>query len=140
MVVPGSHKSLFERPRELFNNGVLESLEQLPAGVENITPRAGDMVVMNELVTHGALPWTPRDRRRLILVLRYMPQYSRAPDIPEAVQRRLTPEVLELTSHAGYQDVKKIVRREAAAARLSRRARGDESKQERRERVVVRNG
>ena len=116
VVVPGSHKSLFERPRELFNNGVVESLEQFPAGVENITPRAGDMVVMNELVTHGALPWTPRDRRRLILVLRYMPQYSRAPDIPEAVQRRLTPEVLELTSHAGYQDVKKIVRRETAAA------------------------
>ena len=114
VVVPGSHKSLFERPPELFNNGVLETLEQLPAGVENITPRAGDMVVMNELVTHGALPWTPRDRRRLILVLRYMPQYSRAADIPEAVQRRLTPEVRELTSHAGYQDVKKIVRRETA--------------------------
>ena len=74
------------------------------------------MVVMNELVTHGALPWTPRDRGRMILVLRYMPQYSRAPDIPEAVQRRLTPEVRELTSHAGYQDVRKIVRHETVAA------------------------
>ena len=53
-----------------------------PRGVENITPGGGDMVVMNELVTHGALPWTPRDRRRMILVLRYMPQYSRAPRHP----------------------------------------------------------
>ena len=80
---------------------MVETLDQLPAGVENITPGGGDMVVMNELVTHGALPWTPRDRRRMILVLRYMPQYSRAPDIPEAVQRRLAPDTLELTTHAG---------------------------------------
>ena len=116
LVVPGSHKSMFERPPELFNNGVVETLEQLPAGVENITPRAGDMVVMNELVTHGALPWTPRDRMRMILVLRYMPQYSRGADFPEAVQRRLTPDTLELTSHAGYQDVKEIVRRDTTAA------------------------
>ena len=98
-----------------FNNGVVETLDQLPAGVENITPRAGDMVVMNELVTHGALPWTPRDRMRMILVLRYMPQYSRAADIPEAVRQRLTPDTLELTSHAGYQEVKEILRRDAAA-------------------------
>ena len=114
-VVPGSHKSMFERPAEMFNNGVVETLEQLPPGVENITPRAGDMVVMNELVTHGALPWTPRDRQRMILVLRYMPQYSRAPEIPEAVQRRLNRETLELTSHAGYQDVKEIARGSEAA-------------------------
>ena len=115
LVVPGSHKSMFERPAEMFNNGVVETLDQLPPGVENITPRAGDMLVMNELVTHGALPWTPRDRQRMILVLRYMPQYSRAPEIPEAVQRRLTRETLELTSHAGYQDVKEIARGSEAA-------------------------
>ena len=114
-MVPGSLKSVFERPAEMFNNGVVEILEQLPPGVENITPRAGDMVVMNELVIHGALPWTPRDRQRMILVLRYMPQYSRAPEIPEAVQRRLTRETLELTSHAGYQDVKEIARGSEAA-------------------------
>ena len=116
LVIPGSHKSMFERPPELFCNGVIESLDQLPEGVVNITPRAGDMVVMNELVTHGALPWTPRDRMRMILVLRYMPQYSRAPDLPEAVQRRLTPDVLELTRRAGYQEIKEIVRRGAAAS------------------------
>ena len=40
VVVPGSHKSLFERPPELFNNGVLETLEQLPAGNREHHPRA----------------------------------------------------------------------------------------------------
>ena len=116
LVVPGSHKSLFERPRELFNHGVIETLEQLPVGVENITPKAGDMVVMNELVTHGALPWTPRDRMRMILVLRYMPQYRPAADLPAAIQQRLAPDTLELTSQAGYTDVKEIVRRYAPPA------------------------
>ena len=114
LVVPGSHKSMFERPPELFNNGTVETLDALPEGVVNITPRAGDMVVMNELVTHGVLPWTPRghDRTRMILVLRYVPQYQRNRELPEAIQRRLAPDTLELTSPAGYQDVKEIVRRD----------------------------
>ena len=118
LVVPGSHKSMFERPPELFNNGVIETLDGLPDGVRNITPRAGDMVVMNELVTHGVLPWTPRgrDRMRMILVLRYVPQYQRSGDLPDAIQRRLAPDTMELTRHAGYQDVKQIVRRDMAAS------------------------
>ena len=118
LVVPGSHKSMFERPPELFNNGTIETLDALPEGVVNVTPRAGDMVVMNELVTHGVLPWTPRghDRTRMILVLRYVPQYQRNRDLPEAIQRRLSPDTLELTSHAGYQDVKEIVRRDTTAS------------------------
>ena len=114
LVVPGSHKSMFERPPELFNHGMIETLDALPEGVVNITPRAGDMVVMNELVTHGVLPWTPRDRGRMILVLRYVPQYQRSRDLPEAIQRRLSADTLELTSQAGYQDVKEIVRRDTA--------------------------
>ena len=114
LVVPGSHKSMFERPPELFNHGMIETLDALPEGVVNITPRAGDMVVMNELVTHGVLPWTPRDRGRMILVLRYVPQYQRSRDLPEAIQRRLSADTLELTSQAGYEDVKEIVRRDTA--------------------------
>ncbi len=114
VVVPGSHKSMFERPPELFNHGMVETLDEVPEGVVNITPRAGDMVVMNELVTHGVLPWTPRDRGRMILVLRYVPQYQRNRDLPEAIQRRLTADTLELTSQAGYQDMKEIVCRGAA--------------------------
>ena len=107
---------MFERHPELFNDGMIETLDRLPEGVQNITPRAGDMVMINELVTHGVLPWIPRDRMCMILVLRYVPQYQRNADLPEAIRRRLTPDTLERTRHAGYQDVKEIVRRDAAAS------------------------
>ncbi len=109
LVIPGSHKSMFERPRHLFNEGVIETLEDVPEGVVNVTPRAGDIVIMNELVTHGALPWRPHDRARMILVLRYMPQYNGNDDVPAAVRTRLTPHTRELVARAGYADVKEIV-------------------------------
>lgn len=48
LVVPGSHKSLFDRPRHLFQNGLIENRDHIPEGVVNITPKAGDIVVMNE--------------------------------------------------------------------------------------------
>ena len=109
LVVPGSHKSMFERPPELFNNGVIESLEELPDGVVNVTPKAGDILVMNEAVTHGALPWMPKDRWRIFLVLRYRLQYRDSRELPDAIKSRLAPDVLELTDRAGFTDVKGIV-------------------------------
>jgi hypothetical protein len=110
LVIPGSHKSMFDRPRHLFNNSLVEDPFNLPDGVVNIRPKAGDFVIMNELVTHGALPWLSKDRMRMILVLRYHPQYTGGSELPEAIQKRLSPETLELTSRAGYQDVKEIVK------------------------------
>ena len=68
---------------------------------------------MNELVTHGALPWLSKDRMRMILVFRYHPQYTGGSELPKAIQKCLSPETLELTSRAGYQDVKEIVKRDA---------------------------
>ena len=109
LVVPGSHKSMFDRPRHLFQNGLIEDGDNLPEGIVNITPKAGDIVIMNELVTHGTLPWTPKDRMRMILVLRYQPQYKGGGELPEAIKNRLSSETLELSQRAGYQDVKKIV-------------------------------
>ena len=116
LVVPGSHKCMFARPSELFNNSVIESLEELPEGVVNVTSKAGDFVVMNELVTHGALPWLPKDRMRIMLVLRYRPQFRDSADLPEAIKGRLAPETLELTAWAGHTDVKEIVRRDNVAS------------------------
>ena len=58
LVVPGSHKSEFDRPLQLFNQGRIE--EEVPLGVVNITPAAGDVVIMPECVTHGVLPWESR--------------------------------------------------------------------------------
>lgn len=112
LVVPGSHKSMFKRPAHLFQNGLVEDGDNLPEGVVNICPKAGDFVIMNELVTHGVLPWTSPDRIRMILVLRYHPQYKGGGDLPEAIQNRLSPETRELTAKAGYQDVKEIVKRD----------------------------
>ena len=108
LVIPGSHKSMFDRPGHLFQNGLIENCDHIPEGVVNITPKAGDIVVMNELVTHGTLPWTPKDRMRMILVLRYHPQYAGRSELPQAIQQRLSPETLELTARAGYQDQKEI--------------------------------
>ncbi len=115
LVVPGSHKSMFGRPRHLFQNGLIENRDEMPEGVVNITPKAGDIVVMNELVTHGALPWTPKDRMRMILVLRYHPQYTGGSELPQAIQKRLSPETRELAARAGYGEVKEIVKRDNIA-------------------------
>ena len=74
-VVPGSHKAAFDRPETLFNNGIWAELNDLPAGVVNVTPRAEDVIFMTEMLAHGTLWWKPTDRQRRILVLRYRPQY-----------------------------------------------------------------
>ncbi|MXX15196.1 MAG: hypothetical protein F4Z86_17425 [Gemmatimonadetes bacterium] len=63
----------------------------------------------------GALPWTPKDRMRMILVLRYHPQYAGRSELPQAIQQRLSPETLELTARAGYQNKKEIATRNGIA-------------------------
>ena len=111
LVVPGSHKSMFDRPPAMFHNGLIEDLNDLPEGVVNVTPKAGDIVIINELVTHGVLPWTPKDRNRMILVLRYQPQYKGG-DFPDAIKKRLSPETCELIAKGSYKDRKAIVDQE----------------------------
>lgn len=116
IVVPGSHKSGFERPLDLFYPDN-EITEEVPAGVENICPRAGDAVIISELLTHGTLPWKPADRDRRTLVLRYLPQhYGATLDLPEEIRERLSPETLELMEVAGYNHVKEIVKSRKNAA------------------------
>ena len=112
LVVPGSHKAAFERPEELFNKGDIKDASNLPEGVINLTPRAGDVLIISELLTHGILPWTPPDRIRRILVLRYAPQHSRSGGgLPEAVKERLSPETIELMEPAHYTHTKEIAKR-----------------------------
>ena len=112
LVVPGSHKAAFQRPPGLFNGGVMADREELPPGVVNVTPRAGDAVVMTAMLAHGALQWRPRDRQRRTLVLRYRPQYKGRPSIPDEIQQRLSPEVRELIEPAHYTHVKEIVKQD----------------------------
>jgi ectoine hydroxylase-related dioxygenase (phytanoyl-CoA dioxygenase family) len=110
LVVPGSHKSNFQRPPELFNNGTVEHLENLPPGVINITPKAGDFVIMPELMTHGTLTWQPKNRQRRSLVLRYRPQYKGQRFLPDAIIERLSPETQELTETAHYTHTKEVAK------------------------------
>ena len=119
-VVPGSHKAAFDRPETLFNDGMMAVLDDLPAGVVNVTPRAGDVIVMTEMLAHGTLQWKPTDRQRRTLVLRYRPQYrnrrgaeiERVTVAPKAIQERLSPQVGELMDYAHYIDVKEIAKEE----------------------------
>ena len=115
MVLPGSHKSNFKRPKSLFNEGTVT--DELPAGVVNVTPRAGDMVIMPEAMTHGILPWKPQDRIRRILVLRYRPQHRDGGiDVPEGIRKLLSPQTQKLIETAHYTHVKEIAKKKRAAA------------------------
>jgi hypothetical protein len=90
--VPGSHRSQFSRPRTLFgplgrheeewaakdwsqSSASLEShsppWHNVPEGLVNLCPSAGDFIVMPEATCHGILPWRNRERGRRILSLRF---------------------------------------------------------------------
>ena len=81
----------------------------------NVTAKAGDALVITEALTHGALPWNPKDRMRMILVLRYVPQYAGNDHIPESVKSRLAPETLELIAKTDYGTQKEIVGEERSS-------------------------
>jgi len=110
LVVPGSHKAEFERPPSLFNGGVITEHEDLPAGVVNVTPQAGDAVIMTEMLVHGTLQWKPEGRLRRTLVLRYRPQFKGQTAVPDVLQDRLSPQTKELMANAHYTHVKEIVK------------------------------
>ncbi len=112
LVVPGSHKAEYDRPEHIFNNGTIDNVDNIPQGVENITPKAGDIVIISELLTHGALPWKPKDRYRCILTLRYRPQHRGESRVSEEVRERLSPETLELIAQADHTHTKEIVKKD----------------------------
>lgn len=61
------------RWREVFDyHGVLPQ-ESLDHGMKNICPRAGDVLVMPESLTHGVLPWLPKDRARYAMLMTITP-------------------------------------------------------------------
>jgi ectoine hydroxylase-related dioxygenase (phytanoyl-CoA dioxygenase family) len=115
IVLPGSHKAAFPRPEGLFNNGLMHTVDDLAPGVVNITPKAGDIIVTSELMTHGILEWQPKDRIRRIIVLRYKPQYAGlVQSYPDEIIARLSPETQELIETNHFTHVKDIVKEETA--------------------------
>ena len=77
------------------------------------------MVIISELVTHGALSWVPRDRDRRFLTLRYMQQHESVRGglrrFSAEVCARLSADTLELAEPASFEHTKEIVRREGVA-------------------------
>ena len=113
IVIPGSHKSEFERPSNLLTLDDADGIDPKPHSVfTNITPRAGDVVLISELLTHGVLRWRPTDRDRRLLVLRYKPQYMGKSSFSQAILDKLSAETLELISSAPYHHIKDIVKRD----------------------------
>lgn len=104
IILPGSHKSKFTRPPHLFGDWSRDKQPDpatdskidwgaVPDGpptagaspgiglhktlVANITPQAGDILIMPEATCHGVLPWrAPAGQRRRILSLRFHIQHG----------------------------------------------------------------
>ena len=56
IVIPGSHKSEFDRPKQLLTLDEADGVDPIDDPVfVNITPKAGDIVIISELLTHGVL-------------------------------------------------------------------------------------
>ncbi len=118
VVVPGSHKAQFQRPAGFFIPENPDADPDPHPAVLNITPRAGDVVIMSELMTHGALHWKPKDRDRRVQFMRYVPQFVGITDdnlpfpFSDAILARLSPETRELIEFAPRNCVKDVVKRD----------------------------
>ena len=120
IVLPGSHKAHFDRPRGMFYLDAEDDEDRdyvahtVSPGVHNVCARAGDVVIMPEHLTHGALTWKPRDRDRRFLIMRHTVQHmitrQRRP-VPDAIRQRLDPETIDLIELAPYYEYKDIVKK-----------------------------
>ena len=123
VLVPGSHRSLLIRSsevsRSLFNNGEFFSDGCLTQGVVNVSPRAGDVVIVNEELTHGTMKWNSTDRDRIAFLLGCGPQHVVGPqlteDYPQQMFDKLSPETREFLEMAPVRHTKEIVNRENGA-------------------------
>lgn len=117
VVLPGSHKSRFERPDKLFFPNPDDTDAELHPALVNVTPKAGDAVIITEMLTHGVLVWKPKDRDRRFLILRYKPHYFQddrgiREAFPQEVMARLSPETQALAAYGSYWEEKNLVKRD----------------------------
>jgi hypothetical protein len=104
--IPGSHKSHFPRPPHV-------DITDGPPVVDNVSVKAGDVVLFTEALCHGALKWTLDTPRRSVFV-RYCTSYaSWSPGAAplEEYRERIPEELYELKQRAGFQHRKKVVER-----------------------------
>ena len=67
--VPGSHKSNYRPPRSIL------SVEDDLGCVQCIAAPAGSVVIFNEALVHGTLPWKRSDRMRRSILFKYSPGF-----------------------------------------------------------------
>jgi ectoine hydroxylase-related dioxygenase (phytanoyl-CoA dioxygenase family) len=67
--VPGSHKSNYRPPRSVV------ALEDDLGCVQQLAAGPGSLVIFNEALVHGTLPWEPSDRERRSVLFKYSPGY-----------------------------------------------------------------
>ena len=83
--------------------------EHRKIGMTPICPKAGDMMIMPEAMTHGVMPWIPTDRPRYVLGLRYQSQHLGGSQTwPDGILERLSPNTRELLQHCHYTYTKGI--------------------------------
>ena len=114
VVLPGSHKAEFDRPEGIFFPDVNDRHPKLHPALKNITPKAGDAIVLTELTSHGVLVWQPTDRDRRFLILRDKTQYfqderGKRQPFSDQIMANLSSKTKELVQLADYSHVKEIV-------------------------------
>ena len=67
--IPGSHKSNYRPPQSVV------SLENDLGCVRQIVASAGSVIIFNEALVHGTLPWTCSDRFRRSILFKYSPGF-----------------------------------------------------------------
>ena len=93
--------------------------EHRKIGMTPICPRAGDMMIMPEAMTHGVMPWIPTDRPRYVLGLRYQSQHLGGSQTwPDGILEKLSPNTRELLQHAHYAYTKGIARQRSVDVRV----------------------
>jgi ectoine hydroxylase-related dioxygenase (phytanoyl-CoA dioxygenase family) len=73
--IPGSHKSLFKTPPDLFK------IENNPL-VKNVSMKAGDALIFSEALTHGTMPWMNKTGERRSVLMKYCPGYMQWAQAP----------------------------------------------------------
>lgn len=67
--IPGSHKSNYRPPEKVL------SVEDDLGLVRQISSGSGSLIIFNEALAHGTLPWRPTDRIRRSILFKYSPGF-----------------------------------------------------------------
>ena len=75
VLVPGSHKSVFEHPGHTALGGGMVAEGSLVRGAKEMYLKAGDAVIFNDHLLHGAAARINAGQRRMVC-FRYLPQHN----------------------------------------------------------------